>query len=90
MQNTKLLPLGSIVLLKDGEKKLMIYGRDQIATVTKEDFDYISCLWPEGNMSEEYIYLFNHEDIDSVYHLGYSDDEDLQFLNSLELKQSLN
>jgi len=75
-----LLPLGSIVTLKDGEKKLMIYGRGQIAPSTMQGFDYIACLWPEGNLDEEFMYLFNHQDIDEVFHHGYADAEDAEFL----------
>jgi len=78
-----LLPLGSIVLLKHGEKKLMIYGRLQLATETNEHFDYVGCPWPEGNLNVEHTYLFNHSDVDTVAHYGYSDDEDLAFLKIL-------
>ena len=35
---TDLLPLGSIVLLKDGEKKLMIYGRGQLSATTGQGY----------------------------------------------------
>ena len=79
----ELLPLGSIVILKEGEKKLMIYGRGQFAADSKEEFDYVACLWPEGNLNEEFVYLFNHLDIGSVFHQGYSDDEDTVFLDAL-------
>jgi len=78
-----LLPLGSIVLLKDGEKKLMIYGRLQIEPESETVFDYIACLWPEGNLTEVFTYLFNHADINSVFQHGYSDEEDLVFLEEL-------
>jgi len=87
MKNLELLPLGSIVLLKDGEKKLMIYGRCQVAPETKQEYDYIACLWPEGNLDVEFMYLFNHADIDTVFHQGYSDDEDLAFLGAFENKK---
>ena len=43
MKKHDLLPLGSIVILKDGDKKLMIYGRAQLAAETKEPFDYVAC-----------------------------------------------
>jgi len=83
MKKQDLLPLGSIVILKDGEKKLMIYGRVQLAAETNEPFDYVGCLWPEGNLDVEYTYLFNHSDIGAVAHRGYSDYEDLAFLEVL-------
>ena len=80
---TALLPLGSIVLLKDGEKKLMIYGRGQLSVTTGEGFDYVACLWPEGNLDEEFMFLFNNEDIEEVSHHGYADEEDAEFLGFL-------
>ena len=61
----------------------MIYGRMQIAAETKEEFDYVACLWPEGNLNEEYTYLFNGSDIATVVHRGYSDGEDLAVLELL-------
>jgi len=86
MNELNLLPLGSIVILKGGEKKLMIYGRCQIAAESKSEFDYVACLWPEGNLDVEHMYLFNHSDIAIVVHRGYSDDEDTAFLEALEQK----
>ena len=83
MNETKLLPLGSIVVLNNGEKKLMIYGRSQYAGDSHVVFDYVACLWPEGNLNVEYTYLFNHSDINTVFHYGYSDNEDLAFLDAL-------
>jgi hypothetical protein len=74
------LPLGSIVILKKGEKAIMIYGRKQIHASTKEEFDYVACLYPEGNINDEFTYLFNHDQIDKIIHTGYSDDEDKQFV----------
>lgn len=77
------LPLGSIVVLKGGRKKIMIYGRKQIQKSTNELYDYVACLYPEGNISEEYNYLFNHEDIDEVIHRGYTDLEEEGLLRLL-------
>lgn len=82
-KQTELLPLGSIVALKEGDKKLMIYGRAQMTPETKEDFDYVACLWPEGNLDEEFTYLFNNSDVDEVFHHGYTDAEDSEYLQML-------
>lgn len=80
----KYLPLGSIVLLENGDKQIMIYGRRQLATVNNLEYDYVACLYPEGNISEEFTYLFNHKDIRQVVHVGYSDEEDRAFLSELD------
>lgn len=77
------LPNGSIVLLKNATKKIMIYGRKQMAADTGEMFDYVACLYPEGNISDEYTLLFNHEQIDTVVFRGFSDEEEAHFNNNI-------
>lgn len=39
-----LLPIGSVVTLKEGTKKLMIMGRLQQNMKTKKIYDYAGCL----------------------------------------------
>lgn len=77
----KYLPIGSVVLLKNGTKRVMIYGRKQIQVETGQEWDYLACLYPEGNINEEFMYLFNHDQIDKVYYLGYKDEEEVKFSN---------
>ena len=74
------LPLGTIVILKEGEKAIMIYGRKQLHATTREEYDYVACLYPEGNINEEFTYLFDHDQINEVIHTGYSDDADKEFV----------
>ena len=74
-----LLPIGSVVLLKNGQKKVMVYGRKQIQSGTNTLWDYISCLYPEGNIDENHCFLFNHEDIDMIMFIGYQDEEEFKF-----------
>jgi len=81
----KYLPIGSIVVLKGGEKKLMIFGRYQQDTANDTVFDYVGCPYPEGNIGTKATFLFNHEDIAWIHWLGMSDEED-EALND-ELKQ---
>ena len=76
----KYLPIGSVVLLKNGTKRVMIYGRKQIHIETGKEWDYLACLYPEVNINEEFMYLFNHDQIDKVYYLGYRDDEEVKFV----------
>lgn len=73
------LPLGSVVLLKNATKKLMIYGRKQLSSKNNEMFDYVACLFPEGNISQEYTFLFNHDHIGEVIFRGYVDEEEKKF-----------
>lgn len=83
MKVKELLPIGSVVLLKGGEKRLMIYGIKQTDNATEIEYDYISVLYPEGNMGEAGQYLFNHEDIEQVYFKGYEEEEREEFLENL-------
>jgi len=73
------LPIGSVVLLKGGNKRVMIYGRQQFQAATGKEWDYIACLYPEGNINEEYMYLFNEEEIQKIFFLGFQDEEEENF-----------
>lgn len=83
MKVKELLPIGSVVLLKGGKKRLMIYGIKQTDNATEIEYDYISVLYPEGNMGVAGQYLFNHEDIEQVYFKGYEEEEREEFLENL-------
>lgn len=73
----KLLPNGSVVRLREGTKKLVIYGRKQIMlTDPVRAYDYIGCLYPEGYINPDYTYVFNHADIEEVIFMGYTDEEE--------------
>jgi len=74
MENT-LLPVGSVVLLKDGKKRLMIYGLLQMRNSDKKIYDYLGCYYPEGYISQEHSFLFNADDIEEVSYVGFVDSE---------------
>ena len=88
----KYLPIGSVVMLKGGKKRLMITG---FCAIPEEEpnqiFDYSGCMYPEGFLSSSQTGLFNHEQIETVYSLGFSDDEEKQFQVRLKelVKQQL-
>lgn len=84
MKIRDLLPIGSIVLLKDGEKKLMIIGimQSEMAENGRE-YDYLGILYPEGHVGEQFQYLFNHEDIEEIVFRGFEDNERAEFLEKL-------
>ena len=77
------LPIGTIVLLKNGTKKIMIYGRKQTMAETGEVFDYVACFYPEGNISPDYTFLFNNEEIEKIVFTGYSDEDNERFVAAL-------
>jgi hypothetical protein len=74
-----LLPAGSVVLLDEAEKRLMIYGILQNNPEDGKQYDYIGCLYPEGFIGSEHNYLFNHEDITRVDFVGFVDTEQQEF-----------
>ena len=80
----KYLPLGTVVLLKDAKKRVMITGY-AIKSPQFEGriFDYIGCLYPEGMISQDKNLLFDHKDIVQIFALGYSDEEQKAFMTKL-------
>ncbi len=86
MNIKELLPIGTVVLLKDGEKRLMISGIKQTdASGEGEEYDYLGVLYPEGHIGEEYQFLFNHDNIKKIVFRGYEDDERTNFLERLSV-----
>lgn len=81
----KLLPIGSVVLLKGGTKKLMIIG---IKPISEEDpdrvYDYMGVIYPEGFLSDEYNFMFDHENINDVIFLGYNNPEREAFIEFIK------
>ncbi len=75
----ELLPLGSIVTLKGGTKKIMICGRIQEEIKSHKQYDYTACYYPEGILDPHELFLFQHEDIERVYYVGMQDDEEFAF-----------
>lgn len=84
MIEEKYLPLGTIVLLKEAKKRMMIVGYE-VTTEEQEPktFDYIGCLYPEGVISPDRNLLFNHDQIEKIFFKGYTDEEDISFKNKL-------
>lgn len=71
-----LLPIGTVVKLKDITKPVMIYGRYQVQTKTKKVYDYIAVPYPEGNLSEEFNVFFNRQLIEKVIYKGFVSPEE--------------
>lgn len=69
-----ILPIGSVVQLKEAKKSLMIIGSLQTTDDGKE-YDYIGCVFPEGYIDEDTFFLFNNEDIETVHFVGYMNSE---------------
>ncbi|HOQ07268.1 MAG TPA: DUF4176 domain-containing protein [Clostridiales bacterium] len=82
----ELLPIGSVVMLKGGNKRVMICGRIQTHVETGKTYDYCACYYPEGIINPRELFLFNNEDIDQVYFIGLQDVEEFRFRGFIEKK----
>ena len=82
----KFLPVGTVVLLKGGQKELMIisycivpsgeaYDKNGRVDVTDTMFDYGACVYPEGLVTRDQLFGFNHEQIEKVVFMGYQTDK---------------
>lgn len=81
----ELLPIGSVVLLKGGSKKLMIIGLKPVKEEEPDTiYDYIGVLYPEGFISNEYNFLFNHSDINDIVFTGYNNPERESFIDFMQ------
>lgn len=90
--NNKFLPIGTVVMLKEGKKRVMITGFLSMAGEANNQkvYDYSGCIYPEGFLSSNQVCLFNHEQIDTVYFKGFIDEEEISFKNKLnEIASSL-
>ena len=80
----RFLPVGSVVLLEGATKRLMITGFCTIDSAESEKiYDYCGCLYPEGMISSDETALFDHDQIKEIYHIGFSDPEEVAFKERL-------
>ena len=80
IEKKELLPIGSVVRLKDGKKKVMITGF--CVSTSEEDnkmYDYCGCMYPEGVISSDKNLVFNHNQIEELFFLGYVNVEEQEF-----------
>ena len=77
MEKVDFLPLGSVVYLKDGTKKVLIIARGLIAKNGDGVvfFDYGGVMFPEGLQDDKMAY-FQHDAISKVVFRGFTDPDD--------------
>lgn len=83
----ELLPVGSIVRLKNAARKAAIMGYMQ--KVTSKDspgqgpkvFDYMAVPYPEGYLGKGTVFLFNEENIEEVCFRGYESRESRGYMS---------
>lgn len=79
-----LLPIGSVVLLKGGQKRLMICGRIQTDVATGITYDYSACYYPDGILNSKELFMFNNDNIQRLFFIGFQDGEELAFRQLIE------
>ena len=89
------LPIGTVVLLKGGKRELMImsycimpngdvYDKTGKIDAKGKIYDYGACFYPEGMVTSDQLFAFNHEQIEKVCFKGYETE------NQKELSKVLN
>ena len=82
----KYLPIGTVVLLKGGTKKVMING---YCAVTEDNqnkiYDYRGCPFPEGVLESNGVALFDQSQINEIDHIGFRNDESIELSDKLEI-----
>lgn len=85
MNTNRFLPIGSVVLLKGGKKKVMITG---YCMKLKEEpdkvYDYSCCIFPQGIIKSTITAVFNHDQIDKIYFIGYHNEESVDFFKKVD------
>ena len=76
-----ILPIGTIVYLKEGSQQLMILNGGVSIEQNGESvlFDYSAAFYPMG-LNPEQLFYFNREDVDRIVFKGYSDEEEDRFV----------
>ncbi len=81
-----LLPIGTVVLLKNSTKRVMIIGvcQKEINDTEERIWDYTGCYYPEGYMGPDKSFLFNNDQVEKVFALGYQDEEQFAFKDKVD------
>lgn len=80
--NNKILPLGTVVKLKNGDNSnLMIISRGSLIEDKGKEvyFDYGAVLIPQGMLAPEAVYFFNRENVETVIFEGFKDEKEEEF-----------
>ena len=91
----RFLPIGTVVILKGGKRELMImsycivpdgeaYDKDGKVDLKGQMFDYGACFYPEGMITSDQLFAFNHDQIEKICFMGYKTE------NQKEISKVLN
>ncbi len=83
-KENELLPIGTVALLKNGTKRVMIIGYFPMENGNETKYDYSGTLYPEGLIDSRKILLFNNAQIEKVCFKGLQDEEQIRFQQILK------
>ena len=86
--NKKELPIGTVVMLVGGSKKVMITGYRSKNADADKVFDYNGCVFPEGLMENIYC-LFDAAQIEDVLYMGLESEEKDEHINKIYNNQGV-
>lgn len=79
-----ILPIGTVVLLKNSSKRVMIIGVLQKQADEEKLWDYSGVFYPEGYMGPDKTFLFQGEQIERIFAIGYQDEEQFEFKQKID------
>jgi hypothetical protein len=81
----KYLPIGTVVMLQNGRKELMITGYLVSENGNQNEvYDYSGCLYPEGIISSDQNAVFNHSQIQEILFTGFDGPKYQEFKEKLK------
>ena len=87
----KYLPIGTVVLLTNGTKKVMITGYLPIdVEAGNKMYDYTGCLFPEGVIIDSETLAFNHDQIKEIVFEGLDNEESQEFIKTINNIANIN
>ncbi len=87
----KYLPIGTVVLLTNGTKKVMITGYLPIdVEADNKMYDYTGCLFPEGIIIDSETLAFNHDQIQEIIFEGLNNEETEEFIKTIKSIANIN
>ena len=80
-----ILPVGTVVTLKDVDVNIIISGYCSVSEKNPEyTWDYSGFLFPIGYIGEESIVSFDTDQIEKVITYGFQDEEQLRYMEEFK------
>lgn len=79
-----LLPIGSVIILRNVEGHIMIIGFNAQNTINEKKYDYVGCPLPMGVENNKSYICFDKEEIENILFVGYQSSQFLKSRNIIE------